>query len=137
MIQKPMRDIGPEDFQQLVTNKVAESRTLEYKQSLPGATDGEKKEFLADVSSFANSVGGDLLYGIMEAREDGKTTGIPESVEGLADVNGDAETRRLENMLRDGVQPRLQGRRTHPTLLPQKHVPRDLDRRLTGSDTTG
>jgi hypothetical protein len=107
MIDKPLAEIGPDDLQRLVANKVPESRSLEYKQALPGGTDGEKKEFLADVSSFANAVGGDLVFGITETREDGKTTGLPESVPGLAGVNTDAETRRLENILRDGIAPRL------------------------------
>lgn len=109
MLQKPLRDIRLEDLQRLVVNKVPESRSLEYKQALPGNTDSEKKEFLADVSAFANAIGGDLLYGVTEAREDNKTTGIAESVDGLPSVNTDHETRRLENIVRDGLQPRLPG----------------------------
>src|SRR3982074_1362806 len=67
------------------------------------------KEFLGDVSSFANAIGGDLVYGVTEARKDGKPTGIPETVDGLAGVNQDAEALRLESMLRDGIAPRLTG----------------------------
>ena len=32
----------------------------------PWGSDQEKEEFLADVSSFANTMGGDLIYGIEE-----------------------------------------------------------------------
>lgn len=109
MIDRPIADIGVDDLQRLVVNRVAETRSLEYKQTLPGNADADKKEFLADVSSFANAVGGDLVFGVTELREDNRTTGIPESVDGLSAVNQDAETRRLENMLRDGVAPRLPG----------------------------
>jgi hypothetical protein len=43
----------------LVDNQVSEHKTIEYKEALLGNADGDKKEFLADVSSFANESGGD------------------------------------------------------------------------------
>jgi predicted HTH transcriptional regulator len=52
------------DIQRLITNAVPESRTLEYKQTLKIGSDGDKKEFLADVSAFANTDGGDIIYGL-------------------------------------------------------------------------
>jgi len=61
-----LEKISQADLQNLIDNAVAEGRTIEYKQALPGGTDSEKKEFLADVSSFANTAGGDLLFGISE-----------------------------------------------------------------------
>ena len=61
--ENPLQDISLDDLQRLVTNAVSESRSIEYKQALPGTTNDDKKEFLADVSAFANAVGGDLLYG--------------------------------------------------------------------------
>jgi hypothetical protein len=109
MIDKPATDINPEDLRRLQANGVPESRSLDYKQALPGGTDDERKEFLADVSSLANTVGGDLIYGVKEVRENGRQTGIPECIDGLAGAVADAETLRLENMLRDGVAPRLSG----------------------------
>ena len=48
----------------IVRGLKAEGRTLDYKRTLPGSTDEEKREFLADVSSFANAAGGDIVYGI-------------------------------------------------------------------------
>ena len=47
----------------LVDGKVPESKTLEYKAELPIFNDSGKKEFLAGVSSFANTSGGYILYG--------------------------------------------------------------------------
>jgi Schlafen, AlbA_2 len=90
VIDRPFDQIGVEDLQRLVTNEIAEGRTIEYKECLPGQTDRDHQEFLADVSSFANAVGGDLVYGAKERRESGHATGIPESVEGLEAVNEDA-----------------------------------------------
>ena len=110
MIHKPLDRISKEDIDALVADEVSEGKTLEYKQQLPGGTDSEKKEFLADVSSFANASGGDLLYGIEEQRDASeKQTGIPSAAPGLAGVNADAEILRLENMVRDGIEPRIAG----------------------------
>jgi hypothetical protein len=93
----------------LIINAVSESRTLEYKEALPGNSDSEKYEFLKDVSSFANASGGDILYGVRDKREHGKPTGIPESAIGISDIRSDAEILRLENMIRDGIAPRITG----------------------------
>ena len=77
---------------------------------MPGNADKDKKEFLADVSSFANASGGDLVFGVEEKRDsDGKPTGVPERVSGLSIGNGDAEILRLENIVRNGIGPRIAG----------------------------
>ena len=67
MIQKPLNEINIEDLNELVTNSVSEGRNLDYKRDLCGNSDGDKKEFLSDISSFANATGGDLLFGVDEA----------------------------------------------------------------------
>ena len=92
-----------EDLQALVDNSVLECKTIEYKQALPSNSDSDKKEFLADVSSFANASGGDLIYGITED----KKTGKPKSLDGLDIENPDKEIQRLDNIIRTGIQPRL------------------------------
>jgi len=87
---------------------VVEGRTIEYKEQLPGGADDDKREFLADASSFANAGGGDLIFGVRENRDAaGKPTGIPEATVGLAGSNADGEMRRLEDMLRAGIDPRI------------------------------
>ncbi len=103
MIAKSVDQITEEDLQALVDNSVVERKTLEYKQALPSNSDSDKKEFLADVSSFANASGGDLIYGITSD----KKTGTPKSVDGLSIENADQEILRLENMIRDGIGPRI------------------------------
>jgi hypothetical protein len=112
MILRDFDAITKAEIDSLVTNAVAERRTIEYKQQLPGNGDEDKKEFLADVSSFANAAGGDIIYGITEQRdENGKPMGIPEKAEGLAGVNADAEKLRLEEIVRAGIDPRVPGLR--------------------------
>lgn len=63
---KHIDDITEEDLQLLVDDQISERKTIEYKISIPGNSDSERKEFFADVSSFANSEGGILVYGIEE-----------------------------------------------------------------------
>jgi len=108
MIPKNFDDITKADIDLLVDNKTSEIKTLEYKQELPGPKDSDKKEFLADISSFANASGGDVIYGIGEAvDENGKKTGEPEAVVPIEDVNADEAKRRIEDLVRAGIEPRI------------------------------
>jgi hypothetical protein len=101
MIQKPVDTISEDDLLALITNGVSEGRTIDYKRELPGNSDGDKKEFLADVSSFANTSGGDLVFGIDEAQ------GLPTQLTGFQSANADMEIRRLESILASGLDPRI------------------------------
>jgi predicted HTH transcriptional regulator len=58
---------------------------------------------LKDVSSFANTHGGDLVIGIEEKG------GLARKVPGVAGVNPDTELQRLESLARDGIEPRIVG----------------------------
>ena len=56
----------------LIDEKVEENLHLDYKAAAAlGKTDGKKNEISKDVSSFANSDGGILIYGIKEYDEKG------------------------------------------------------------------
>jgi hypothetical protein len=101
VIAKPIESIVAADIDALLSNQVPEGRTLDYKRELPGSADADKKEFLADVSSFANTVGGDLIFGI---EEEG---GIPLRIADLSGANLDAEQQRLDSIILAGIEPRL------------------------------
>lgn len=103
MISKPIDQIKEEDLLNLISNKVTEKKKIEYKELLNVNTDNEKKEFLADVSSFANASGGDLIIGIIENRH----TGEPIELAGINLVNPDQEILKLDSIIRDGIQPRI------------------------------
>jgi hypothetical protein len=101
---KPLEFIQESDLQELVDNKVREWKTIEYKETLPGTSDSQRTEFLADVSSFANASGGHLIYGI-KGRD-----GMPvDPIQGLPISDIDATILRLESMIRDGIRPRISG----------------------------
>jgi len=114
MISKPFDQISASDIHDLVSNKIPESKTLEYKQALPD-NDAAKREFTADITSFANTDGGDILYGIVEERDGhGRPTGIPKEARGLADMNPDHTILSLTGLLRDTTDPRLTGLQSKP-----------------------
>lgn len=103
MINRRIEDITAPDLQALIDNKVLEGKTIEYKRELPNNSDSDKKEFLADITSFANSSGGDLILGI----EQDNQTGEPKSLNGIETENVDKEKTRLDNIIRDGVEPKI------------------------------
>ena len=107
MINKSIDKIVEADLQALIEMKEAEGKTIDYKRSLPGTSDRSKRDFLADISSFANSSGGDLVYGIVEDK------GKPKTLDGLTIENYDQEKQRLENLIRDGIEPRISSLHIH------------------------
>ena len=101
MIPKVLNEVAEADLIALISNGVCEGRTIDYKRDMPGNSDGDKKEFLADVSSFANAGGGDLVFGMEEAG------GLPTNLVGLASRDLDFEIRRLDSILAAGLTPRI------------------------------
>lgn len=118
-INIPLDSITETTLQELVNSGVTEEKFIEYKETLPGASEGQKKEFLADASSFANASGGHLIFGM---RAQG---GIAIEAIGL-DIGveqADAAILRLEEITRDGIRPRIPGISSRAVLLSSKGKP--------------
>jgi hypothetical protein len=100
-----------EEITILLENNTPEGQALDYKLKLPGNNDGSKKEFLADISSFANTIGGSLIYGVgEEVDENNNKTGYPKHpIDGLDNFSFHDEQSRLEQMISAGVSKRIQG----------------------------
>lgn len=116
MILKNIEEIDKDYLDHLIKEEVIEKRNLEYKKTLPESNKISKKEFLADVSSFANADGGIIIYGI------GSEEGIPKKLEGININIIDREKARLENMLRDGISPRILGINISPVFINKSEV---------------
>lgn len=107
----PFDSIDEKALQDLIENEVRESIVLDFKRDLPGKSDEDKREFLRDVTAFANAEGGDLIFGMAE------DDGVAKDLVGLDAKGIDDETLRLNNLLRDGVDPRIHGLNMEPVPL--------------------
>ncbi|MFA5937794.1 MAG: ATP-binding protein [Sinimarinibacterium sp.] len=101
MLQKALSALEIADIENLIANGERESRSLEFKRDAVGHRDDDKREWLADISAFANTIGGDLVFGIEE------TAGVATSLKGIVLPDADAEILRLEHITRTGLEPRL------------------------------
>jgi hypothetical protein len=97
-----------EDLDRLIKDQVMENLTLDYKQSLDLQRDEKKKEKLCvEITSFANSAGGQVVYGIKEDKH------YPVEIDEGADVSKEW----IEQVIDSNVQPRIEGLIVHPIKL--------------------
>jgi predicted HTH transcriptional regulator len=115
LFNKPLTETDESDLQMLVDNNVREGREVEYKQALTITTPKDKQEFLNDVSSFANTSGGALIYGIKESKQD---AGTPVEVCGLKGENLGSRIVDMVNIINTGLEPQLHGVSIHSISLP-------------------
>lgn len=83
-----------EDIQSLIQNRIEESITLEYKKEL------DNKEIAKDVSAFANTEGGTIIYGVQSRDK------VPTGINWLA---GRGVEERIQNVVMTTIHPRLEG----------------------------
>jgi hypothetical protein len=90
------------DLDRLILDKVQESLTLDYKASgALGKENKQRDELCKDVTAFANSAGGQIVYGL----EEDKT--LPTKVDDGADPSITKEW--IEQVIDSRVQPRIEG----------------------------
>jgi hypothetical protein len=96
-------DISEADLTALINAGIPEGILIDYKRETYGNSDHDVKEFLKDVSSFANTAGGHLVIGMDE------TGGVASAITPITGLDADQESLRLENLTRDGIEPRIHG----------------------------
>ena len=110
MLDKPLEQIEIADLQELITDKVQEGKTIDYKQAMyrldspnPEDKDKQREELLKDVSSFANTIGGHLIIGMAEDK------GIPTAIPGVTVLldDPDKEKNRLSQLIEQWLEPRI------------------------------
>lgn len=96
-------NLTEQDLAELFDTQVPEGLRIEYKRDPYGRVDSEKREFLKDVSALANAFGGHLIIGV-EAQN-----GLPINIPGVLDVNSDDLILWMEQLIRTGIEPPIQG----------------------------
>jgi len=101
------------DILSLIKDKVQESLTLDYKKSDALArTEGKKTELSKDVSAFANSTGGVILYGMEEDKH------YPIKIDGGLDPD-DISKEWIEQVINSTIHPKIDGLRINQIALNQ------------------
>ncbi|MBS1787471.1 MAG: ATP-binding protein [Acidobacteria bacterium] len=95
------------EIEKLITNKVQENIHLDYKAS-PAIDHSKRDEIAKDVSAFANSDGGLLIYGVTE-----DSNKFPEKIDEGIDHNKYGREW-LEQIISSKINPRLDGVRLAP-----------------------
>lgn len=103
MIHKEIDKIILADLEELIANAIPEGKSIEYKEELLLSGDNDKKEFLYDISSFANASGGDIIFGMKQ----NKDSGYPEKLAGIMIDNTDRLQLQIDSIIRDSILPRL------------------------------
>ncbi len=97
---RPVSEWDVSDLDVLIQTEEPECLTLEYKSSPAlGKTPDQKRELSKDISAFANSAGGILIYGMAE---DGSIPRTDGGVDG-----GVLSKEWLENVIRSHIHPRI------------------------------
>ncbi|PZP26970.1 MAG: hypothetical protein DI603_23095 [Roseateles depolymerans] len=100
-----LADATQADIELLISTGAQEGQQQDFKRDFPTQwNDGAKARLLADVTSFANSAGGDIIYGLDEDAEAKASRVVPQVI---ADV--DVQVRTLQQIALDQTEPRVPG----------------------------
>ena len=89
------------DILNLITNKISEQKTLEFKRQLPDKNDEPGKiKILQSITSFANTDGGIIIFGMKE--KEGEASEIVN-----IETSTDDDASRLTSMIKDRISPRM------------------------------
>lgn len=106
LMKEPM-EWDEDDVARLVADKVGESLTLEFKScDALMKTEERKREISKDVSAFANSAGGVIIYGLIEYRETHNAAEIDDGYDPSKISN-----EWLEQVINSNIQRRIEGLR--------------------------
>ena len=113
-------NFGEEALRRFLALSIPEGHQLEYKMALTeGNQTKQYREFLKDVSAFANASGGNLILGVRQPSDN-----LPLNDQIVGVFGGDEIAHNLERLCASGaIEPRIPGLRFHPISIgSNKHV---------------
>jgi hypothetical protein len=105
-IHASLEQMTVEAIHELFERQIMEGPRLDYKQSLIPLNDSTKFELLKDVTAFANSRGGHLVYGVAQ-----NENGIPSQLMPFDIPFVDKLHNEIDNIFNDLIEERIQGLR--------------------------
>lgn len=107
-----------EKIEQHIADGIEENLHLDYKGAGSiSKTDSRKKEISKDVSAFANSDGGVVIYGVREF-DDAQRKHLPEKIEPIDGIEFSKEW--LEQVINSSISPRINGIKITPIQIGKK-----------------
>jgi len=98
---RPVIEWDINDVESLIKNQVQENLNLDYKRSMSlENNEKNKNEISKDVSAFANSDGGKIIYGVIEKNH------LPKEIDDGIEAEGKREW--LEQVINSRISPRIQ-----------------------------
>ncbi len=94
----PVDELSARDIEALAGNRVSEAFDLDFKETLYGSSDKERRDLCGDVAALANTSGGAIIVGVEEDEH-----AIAAATPGVE--LGDAERNRILQTLASGVAP--------------------------------
>lgn len=96
------------NIKRLIDNQIQENKSLDYKRELHLSKDGDKKEFLFDISAMYNTDGGCIIYGIEEEKDSNNhNTGKPAKITGIECDNSDKLIQQIEDIVKNSTEPSI------------------------------
>jgi len=113
-----VQNLDETGLRKFLEKRVPEGHHLDYKETLSGNNDRAKREFLKDITAFANANGGDILIGVEEPQE---SLEVDAQIHGVDD--GGAVAQDLERLASSSIDSRIPGLQIKPVPLRNgKHV---------------
>lgn len=101
--QKSIREVTLEDLNRLAVSGTTENLQLDFKEELPNlGSDKGKRELVKDITAFANTSGGTILYGVGEDKENGSAI-----VKGIDCSDVDRLKRHISSIIQGNTDPAL------------------------------
>lgn len=99
-------------IENMIKEGVEENLHLDYKSADSlGKTDGKKKELAKDISAFANSDGGTIIYGVKEFDNPEKRH-LPEKIDPI--IRTEISKEYVEQVINSNISPKIHGIKINP-----------------------